>query len=99
MPAANTLYGWKLTEIACSLRSWLQSRLLPEMLAKNLSNKKVEAMDTNRSLCLAPSTGIEPAHPAPEAGALSSELRGRIQDYTNCTSGSQIEVRVQALWE
>jgi hypothetical protein len=27
--------------------------------------------------CLVPPAGFEPAHPAPEAGALSPELRGR----------------------
>jgi len=34
---------------------------------------------------VAPSAGLEPAHPAPEADALSAELRGRASETTGCT--------------
>lgn len=36
---------------------------------------------TRRPRPWAPSTGIEPVHPAPEAGALSSELRGHLRPH------------------
>ena len=40
----------------------------------------------------APPAGLEPAHPAPEAGALSSELRGRTGTESNVPTGAHSPV-------
>src|SRR5437660_558612 len=57
-------------------RFWTESSDFASATARMTSSADVVA--AGRTCFRVPPAGLEPAHPAPEAGALSAELRGRI---------------------
>ena len=62
-----------------------------------MSNKKIV---NHYFIFLAPPAGIEPAHMAPEAIALSTELRGRYKriEFMKLWSENQIKNSLTVLW-
>ena len=74
-----------------------RSRLCLKQIG-NIASAEITRWLTEQRVPLVPPAGIEPAHPTPEAGALSPELRGQLAEPSYRRGGGGRQGRAAGPW-